>query len=282
MHTADEAWLHTISEIFAEGKPVEPQASIGANGRVSFEILCHTMAFDMKYPIVTMKPMTSWLYMAAEPMWVLAGENSLYFSQEIQTIQKPYSDDNKRLAGAYGPPFKSQLQYVVDLLNKDKNSRQAVMTIWRKRPEPSKDIPCTVAIQWLIRDNQLNAIVTMRSSDVGMGLPYDMLTFTCMSAEIASLVGGVELGTCFITAGSRHIYTNQFAQLEDVLSKDADGGTELGYEYEAWATWKWPAIKERLKRATKLTWNDPITRADAQIKARQLILGEYVNEQADT
>jgi thymidylate synthase len=42
--------------------------------------------------------------------------------------------------------IKQQLDYVVEALVKDNDSRQAVLTIWRPSPAPSKDIPCTVSI----------------------------------------------------------------------------------------------------------------------------------------
>jgi thymidylate synthase len=226
------------------------------------------MEFDMGYPIVTCKPNTSWIYMAAEAIWILSGENSLFYSQEIQRIQAPYSDDGKKLSGAYGPSFQSQLPYILDLFARDINTRQAVLTIWKRSPKPSKDIPCTVALQWLIRNNKLHCIVTMRSSDVGMGLPYDMFSFACMSAEIASKLG-VELGICYITAGSRHIYDNQIATLKDLPITVA----ALSPNYEKLVTWKWPAYKEVLRTISKYTWTNDIERADAQLMAKTLICG---------
>lgn len=267
-YSADTAWLAAIQNVCLGGEAVAPQASTGANGRVSFELIAHTMEFDMGYPIVTCKPNTSWIYMAAEAIWILSGENSLFYSQEIQRIQAPYSDDGKKLSGAYGPSFQSQLPYILDLFARDINTRQAVLTIWKRSPKPSKDIPCTVALQWLIRNNKLHCIVTMRSSDVGMGLPYDMFSFACMSAEIASKLG-VELGICYITAGSRHIYDNQIATLKDLPITVA----ALSPNYEKLVTWKWPAYKEVLRTISKYTWTNDIERADAQLMAKTLICG---------
>lgn len=243
MITANKAWIDTVGKMLHMSKAVPPQKSTGAGGRVSFEILAHTMQFSMKFPIVTIKPKTSWLYMISEPLWVIDGSNHLEWAPEIEKIQAPYSDDGHVLNGAYGPPFKQQLSYVVNKLNEDRNSRQAVMTIWKRAPKPSKDIPCTVAIQFVIREGIIHSIVTMRSSDVGMGLPYDMLTFTCMAAEVASrLKEPVELGDCYITAGSRHIYADQM----DTLNKVYNLSVYPNSEYMPWAAWMWPGIKEKM------------------------------------
>jgi len=268
MMMANEAWLQTIGDILLEGKPVAPQQSTGASNRVSFEILNHAMKFDMAHPIVTIKPNTSWLYMCAEALWVIEGSNKLSYNLEIDRIQGPYSDDNETLAGAYGPAFKYQKDWVIKKLNQDRNTRQAVMTIWRRNPKPAKDIPCTCMLQFIIRDNKLNVLVTMRSSDVGMGLPYDMLTFTCIAAEIASsLQESTELGVCYITAGSRHIYENQITQLSNLF--DSCVGFYSQPEHQPWATWKWPGIKDIMLRIINMKYAD---RAHAQSIARDLLL----------
>jgi len=267
MMTANKAWLKTIEDVLAHGKTVPPQKSTGAGGRLSFEILSHTMSFDMTMPIVTIKPNTSWLYMCAEPIWVIDGSNRLDWAPEIEKIQAPYSDNQYLLNGAYGPPFKQQLAYVSNILNADLNSRQAVITIWKRNPKPSKDMPCTVAVQFIVRDGKINCIVTMRSSDVGMGLPYDMLTFVCMAAEVASRIKEpVELGTCYITAGSRHIYSDQMEKLSYTLNN-------LVYNddsYKPWAMWSWPGIKEKMYAIVFTYYED---RSLYQSIARERLLG---------
>lgn len=243
LKTANEAYLETIQAVLTRGQVVSDIIkSTGAGGRPSQEILSHTLAFNMQYPVVTVKPKTSYLYMVSEAWWILSGSNRLNSLPEVKRIQEPYSDNSLSLNGAYGPPFKSQMQYVIDKLNYDPASRQAVMTIWRRNPKQSKDIPCTISIQWIIRWEKINAIVTMRSSDVGMGLPYDMFSFVCMTAEIASkLTSPVELGECYITAGSRHIYSNQLDEIIEVAE-------HVSHEpSKPWNMWKWPAIRQNIE-----------------------------------
>jgi len=268
---ANEAWLNTINDVLKQGTAVASQRSTGAGGRVSFELLAHTMHFQIAHPIVTLKPNTSWLYMCAEPLWVLSGSSQLNWCPEIEKIQGPYSDNQVTLAGAYGPPFKAQMEYVIDKLNSDRNTRQAVMTIWRRNPMESKDIPCTVAIQFIIRDEVLNCIVTMRSSDVGMGLPYDMLTFACMTAEIASkLEDSTGLGLCYITAGSRHIYQDQFDKLLFIYKHASELIDKVDDKYNAWQVWTWPAIKEKMEIIAFSPYED---RSLYQSIAKQRLLG---------
>ena len=268
MNSADEAWVDTILAITTTGNGVPPQRSIGAGGKASFEILQHTLVFDMQYPIVTIKPNTSWLYMAAEAMWILDGSSRLSYCPEITRIQTPYSDNGETLSGAYGPAFLKQKNYILKTLNNDRFTRQAVMTIWKREPKPSKDIPCTTSLQFIIRNDLLHVLVTMRSSDVGKGLPYDMFSFACMAAKIASLLDDpVELGSCYITAGSRHIYEDTMTSLSDLAHEKT--GYNIPRDYAPWATWKWPAIEETLKAINAMPYED---RALAQVQAKSIIL----------
>jgi len=106
----------------------------------------------------------------------------------------------------------------------------------------------------------------MRSSDAGLGLPYDMLTFTCMTAEIAAqLKDPPELGVCHINAGSRHIYEDQWDKLvvnEMQLQE---------YIYPAWETWKWPAIRIGLKKIAVIDRSE-FNAADIQGEAFKWIM----------
>ena len=108
----------------------------------------------------------------------------------------------------------SQLEYCKRTLRQDLDSRQAVLTIWQPRPEPSKDIPCTVSMQFLIRDNKIHTIVNMRSSDAYLGLPYDLFVFSCITAKLRDLMGkrGLRLGNLTVFAGSSHIYQRDYAK----------------------------------------------------------------------
>ena len=122
------------------------------------------------------------------------------------------SDDGWTFNGAYGPPFADQAGWIARAIAADPATRQAVMTIWRPRPVPSADIPCTVALQWLYRSDELNCVAFMRSSDAWLGIPYDWMTFSMMSADIALLLkwrGCLKtprLGQLTVIAGSQHLY----------------------------------------------------------------------------
>jgi thymidylate synthase len=141
-----------------------------------------------------------------------------------------YSDDGHYFAGAYGPPFRDQLPYVLYCLRRDSSTRQAVISIWRPRPYESKDIPCTISLQFLLRDNYLNVVATMRSSDAWLGWPYDVHTFSCIGAYIA-LHLDCELGFLSLTAGSQHLYDTDLDKAKRLL-KAAETSPHMEFEWK--------------------------------------------------
>ena len=75
--------------------------------------------------------------MAAEALWILSGDNKVETIAPYNKNIKQFSDDGIIFQGAYGPRIISQLDYVIESLRKDRESRQAVLTIWNPNPKPS-------------------------------------------------------------------------------------------------------------------------------------------------
>lgn len=153
-------------------------------------------------------------FMFAEAAWILSGSNRL---DELTPHIKGYarfSDDDVFMRGAYGPKVVDQLGYIVDTIATDNDSRQAVLNIWRERPGYSKDIPCTISMQFLLRDKKLHAVVTMRSNDVVLGFTYDVFTFSMVTLAVSLLLKarGIqnELGNLHVNAGSLHLYEDYY------------------------------------------------------------------------
>lgn len=110
-----------------------------------------------------------------------------------------------------------QWDMVKHLLIENPNTRQAVVHIKEARDivkYPVKDLNCTVSLQFLLRDNMLNLITTMRSNDIWIGLPYDVFNFTCMQIQMAMELG-VKIGYYYHNAGSLHLYKKDLKNLED-------------------------------------------------------------------
>jgi len=204
--TATNAWLDLIAKITASGQIHKPR-----NLPIR-EIVGNQVKFDMKYPIALTKARNlNYKFMAAEAWWMLSGRNDTASIGEYCKAILKFSDDGKTFFGAYGPKISSQIDYVVSKLKQDHESRQAVINIWRENPPETKDTPCTISAQWLIRNGELHCIDTMRSNDAWLGFPYDVFNFSMLSWHIVNELqkdgfNDLKLGTFTLNAGSHHLY----------------------------------------------------------------------------
>lgn len=179
-------------------------------------------------------------FAVGEFCWYSRGENDLETMAYYNKRMPQFSDDGKTLNSAYGErifgggyafgTLISQWDNVQEELLRDPDSRRAIMVINQPRDlfhavkNGSKDVPCTLALQLLVRDRQLHMSVTMRSNDVWWGLPYDVFSFTCLQEAMMLELrqAGVpvdDVGRYHHHAGSLHLYDRHFELASQVVSE---------------------------------------------------------------
>lgn len=204
-----EAWEARIYELLHHGLPIHPRP--GSSAGPTQELLCRKFAFkDSRRNILDVPERDlNFRFMVAEWLWMMFGHSDVSSISQYNHVIKEFSDDGVWLTGAYGPHINAQRHSVLRKLKEDPATRQAVIEI----PRPhrfTKDEPCTLSLQFLRRDGMLHLIATMRSSDIWLGIPYDVFTFTmlqnCMAGEL-----GIKRGWFALNAGSAHIYERNVA-----------------------------------------------------------------------
>lgn len=216
---ASTAWLLNLTAILVEGDEVAPR------GKLTKEIPQNTMVVDMRRPVLRVPDRKlSYQFMAAEAFWILSGDDTVAGIAKYNVAIAQFSDDGQKFFGAYGPKIKSQIGGVIDKLRQDRDTRQAGLTLWRENPPATKDVPCTIAMFFSIRDKKVNAHVFMRSSDAWLGVPYDVFNFSMVAhlicCELNAQAGSDELlspGTLYLTAASSHLYEHNWAPAKDCV-----------------------------------------------------------------
>jgi len=130
-----------------------------------------TLHRPMMNAIVTEERKWSKEYAEAEWQWYLSGDRNIskieYIYGKIPEIWKRMADNNGNVNSNYGYQWQrnKQLNKIIDLLKRDKYTRQAAISIYdaKEFDEYTNDTPCTYAVQFTIVDNRLNMCVTMRS-----------------------------------------------------------------------------------------------------------------------
>lgn len=209
---ATREWRNLLNDLLRKGREVAP-ASLGGDwrGRTTKEIVGCRSTVPMSSPtLLCPGRKLGYKFLAAEAAWNLSGDNRLATIEKYAPKLKALSDDGRTMSGAYGPPFVDQVSYIHRCFKQDPATRQAVISLWRPRPAPGGDVPCTLTLQFLNRFDTIDTVVGMRSSDVWMGLPYDWFTFSMMTAYVAlavrPIVGPLKLGDLTVFAGSQHLY----------------------------------------------------------------------------
>jgi thymidylate synthase len=84
----------------------------------------------------------------------------------------------------------------------------------------------------------LNAHLFLRSSDVGLGLPFNVASYALLTHIIASMCD-MEVGQLVITTSNTHIYANHIKPLKSILDRKP---------------LKFPSLKIKTKRNNFDTW----------------------------
>lgn len=167
-------------------------------------------------PIRQFKP----LYAMAEWLWYLSKDRSASNIGKLANIWADISDEKGEVESNYGSIIGDQWDRAVSNLIYDMNSRRAVISIYQpdhynKNP---LDVPCTLSVQFLIRDDKLYCIVNMRSNDLIFGWGNDIFTFCMfqqlMLNELREAYPNLQLGTYMHSAGSLHVYEQHFPMLD--------------------------------------------------------------------
>lgn len=185
-----------------------------------------------------------------ELLWYLAGSKELEFISYYIPAYIEESEDDKTIFGGYGPRLfnmrgNDQIKNILNLLNNKPQSRRAVIQLFNAEDiaQEHKEIPCTCALQFVIRENRLHMFTSMRSNDAYIGLPHDIFTFT-MLQEILARTLNLQLGKYKHAVGSLHLYTKNIAGAEQFL----DEGLQDMISMPMMPTGDpWPSIKLLLK-----------------------------------
>ena len=206
-----KGWLELLEHLNA-CEPVKPR------GLLNYEEDCVSFRVTDSSKNILVHPVRkmNYRFMIAEWTWYMRGWNNLRELTRFNPHMAQFSDDGLTLAGAYGPRLAPQWPYLLKKLREDPDTRQAVASIWTPNPAPSKDIPCTLSLHFLCRWGKLNLIVTMRSSDIWLGLPYDMFSFSQMQNAIAGELE-LERGWIQFNLGSSHLYEENRVIAQDAI-----------------------------------------------------------------
>lgn len=178
---------------------------------------------------------------AAEVAWYLMGTQDAAFITKYAPLWDKFIEDipNRHwptgpatvrgVAAAYGYRWRhhfarDQLELAVRALRDDPSDRRVLVSAW----DPSLDglgargqanVPCPAFFTLSIVGGRLHSALFLRSSDVFVGLPYDVMGHALLMAAIAETLD-VGLGHAHFTLAHAHLYECHWDMARECLRRE--------------------------------------------------------------
>ena len=158
---------------------------------------------------------------------------SAEWKEEMKVFVDKVKTDNSfakewgELGPVYGKQWRDfngfdQLSWLIDEIKRNPNSRRLIISAWNASEieEMAKAglPPCHTLYQFYVIDNKLSCQLYQRSADVFLGVPFNIASYALLTMMIAQ-VCELELGDFVHTFGDAHLYSNHFAQTEELLGR---------------------------------------------------------------
>lgn len=230
----NQIYKKVIKKIVEEGNKVSPRSQL------TYEVqpAIHEITNPHKKLCTVPGRKANPFFNMAENMWILAGHgDSEWISSFNNKLNEFQGDEGQKDYNApYGRrirfanrhrentvsinpyervgvsmmPQIDQILHCYLSLKKDKDSRQAVISLWNpifdNVHNNTKDRPCNTTIYFKIRNDKLNMTVSNRSNDVHLGLyGVNFVQFSTLQEFLAAALG-IDCGQYIHLSDSLHIY----------------------------------------------------------------------------
>ena len=220
-------YLALLDRILSEGVRKDDRTGTG-----TISIFGNQMRFNLEdgFPLLTTKKLhlKSIIY---ELLWFLKGDTNVKWLQEHGVrIWNEWADENGALGPVYGHQWRSwpdynggyidQIQYVINQLKNNPNSRRMIVSAWNVAEVNSMALPpCHTMFQFYVANNRLSLQLYQRSADTFLGVPFNIASYALLLMMMAQ-VTGYKAGDFIHTTGDTHLYLNHLDQARLQLTRD--------------------------------------------------------------
>ncbi len=236
----DQAYLSLLRDILENGAKKSDRTGTG-----TLSVFGRMFRHDLRngLPLLTTKRLhvKSILY---ELLWFLRGDTNIKFLKDNGvSIWDQWATPEGELGPVYGAQWRAwngpsgktidQVAALVQSIRSKPDSRRHIINAWNVAylPDESKApqlnaaegkmalAPCHVMYQFYVVSGRLSCMLTQRSCDVYLGLPYNAAStalLTCMVAQQCDL----EPGEVIYSLGDAHLYSNHLEQARLQLTRE--------------------------------------------------------------
>jgi len=220
-------YLDILNRILTEGTEKSDRTGTGT---ISIFGTQSRYNLDDGFPLLTTKKLhlKSIIY---ELLWFLRGDTNIqYLHDHKVSIWDEWADENGDLGPVYGHQWRSwpdyqggtidQIQYVVDQLKNNPDSRRMIVSAWNVAEVNKMALPpCHTIFQFYVAGDRLSLQLYQRSADTFLGVPFNIASYALLLQMMAQ-VTGFKPGDFIHTTGDTHLYLNHLDQARLQLTRE--------------------------------------------------------------
>lgn len=234
-----QAYLDLLRDIRDNGSDRGDRTGTGTRS-----VFGRQLRFDLRqgFPLLTTKKV-HFKSVANELIWFLSGDtNTRWLKDNGVSIWDEWATEEGDLGPLYGAQWRSwptrdgktidQLAYVLTCLKERPESRRILFHGWNVEYLPDEALspqdnvragrmalpPCHLLYQFYVDRGELSAQLYIRSSDVFLGLPFNIASVALLTHMLAQQAD-LDVGDVVISLGDAHIYSNHTEQVNTQLAR---------------------------------------------------------------
>lgn len=233
----DEIYQGMVREILTNGEE-ELNKSKQANSERS---TYHTKAIpgmhfsiDIEkdgFPLLTLRKIPIKAPVAEQAWFIMGSRKPEDFLRNYTKIWDVFTNPGDVVTVAYGYRWRrhfgrDQLQLLIDLLRNEPGSRHGVVMAWDPAQDglslqKKKNVPCPYSFTANIIGGRLHLHNIVRSNDVVLGVPFDVLGFALLQCLLAQELG-VKPGIYSHSISNAHIYDSHYDAAHELIKRKND------------------------------------------------------------
>ena len=225
-HTIEAQYLDLLATLLEKSRHQKP--TMDRTGVGTWRMFDYTIKGSVygSFPLLTTKRVW-WRAIVAELLWFLSGDtNEQTLAQQGITIWKEWAREGGELGPVYGAQWRSfggrgvdQVQKLIEQIKGNPASRRQVVSAWNPLDIDQMALPpCHMLWQTFVDSGFLSLKIVCRSSDVFLGLPFNIASYALLLYMLAH-VTGLKPGELVVSLGDVHMYTNHVDQVTEQLQR---------------------------------------------------------------
>lgn len=249
---SEQAYLDHLKYVLENGVKTQDRTGVGTlsvfGGEIRYDLSNNTL------PLFTTKKVF-WKGILIELLWLLQGRTDIEFLKKHNvTIWDEWLKADNTLGPVYPKQWRNfegvdQIAQVIDSIKNNPTSRRHIVSAWNPKDLPDMALPpCHAFFQFYVSNGELSCKLYQRSSDLFLGNPYNVASYSALTHLIAYECG-LRAKEFIHSFGDSHIYLNHLSQVKELLGRNPYTPPKLKISLNE-------PLLDFVFKTEHLTWND--------------------------